>query len=130
MTQSFFNQQMKLIIDTFGPVEYPPPKKQAIWDECKDLPDHAFAKIVKHFIWTKPVKYPPLPTHFFEEAIGQRKLLNQKQEAPRETTPTKEPEDSAAVLKRVLERMGASSIQDAINKQRGKQHEPTSDSDL
>lgn len=72
MTEHFFRDQMKMIVEDFGPKEYTPLRMRDIWLLCKDLTEDQFAKIVTHFRRTRMLKYPPLPTHFEEEAYRQR----------------------------------------------------------
>lgn len=68
-----FERAMKPIFETFGTAEYPAPRVKLIYDDVDDLTEIEFRQIVKHFCKTKPVKYPPLPTHFHEEAHNVRK---------------------------------------------------------
>jgi hypothetical protein len=75
MTDRFFEKQMGILWDVFSKTEYPPVRVEMIWKNCKDLPDVNFENIIKFFISTKPIKFPPLPNDFIEEANRQRAML-------------------------------------------------------
>lgn len=110
-------EQMQRIFEDFGAQEYTTNRLRMIWDACKDLPDRNFQAICVHFSQTRPVKYPPLPTHFIEEAQRQRKsLLPVSFEIPRNSETDAEPAGQS--LARVLSHMGVTSLEDAVMKRR------------
>lgn len=117
MTHEAFMNEMKTIIADFGGAEYTPNRMKLIWEACHDLPDRNFRAIVTHFCRSRPVKYPPLPDHFAEEATRQRKILaGDRFQSPRE--PISDPVSSSQALERVLAQLGVSSLAEAIQRQR------------
>lgn len=112
MTPDFFNRQMKIIIEDFGPAEYTTHKMRIIWEHCGDLPDKNFAWIVQHFLRSRSVKYPPLPDHFIEAAIEQRKFLRESKPQLRTVN---ELEPASRPLKDILAEMGASNVIEAMS---------------
>ncbi len=114
MTEEFFRKQMQIIINDFGNNEYTPNRVNLIWSHCKDLPEDNFARIVKHFCLTKPVKYPPLPNDFIEEANRQRNLINSEIKRPISWDDGLTRSDDA--LEKVLKGMGASNLSEAVQK--------------
>jgi len=118
MTLDFFQSQMKIIVEDFGKEEYTKSKTQMIWDYCRDLPDRSFAYIVRHFIETKSVKYPPLPTHFKEAALEQKKILR-GESVHSKIDESGTVEQAGEALQGYLSKIGATSILDAIGKQKG-----------
>lgn len=119
MTREFFVEQMKLIVADFGADEYTPHRMSLIWDHCKDLTDRSFAWIVRHFCETKSVKYPPLPTHFAEAALEQHKILRQTFGEKKVVRAADEPERTGVVLYEFLERTGARTVWEGIQKSKG-----------
>ena len=116
MTHEFFMAEMKTLMADFGHAEYTPNRLKLIWESCSDLPDRNFRAIVTHFCRSRPVKYPPLPDHFSEEAHRQRKILaGDRFQTPRENS---EIEPAGQSLARVLEKLGVSSLEEAIRRQR------------
>lgn len=104
---------MDRVIDTFGPENYGTERVKIIYSMCQDLTDDELELVVDHMIKTIPYKYPPLPQRFLEEIhniIGQR-LRKDVQQAKRKL-------DQRSGLKETLERFGAKSLVDAINKVR------------
>lgn len=65
---SEFDEGMQDILSTFGMNEYSKKRIELIKSHTKDLMPGEFKKIVKHFLETKSVKYPPLPNDFLEQA--------------------------------------------------------------
>lgn len=119
MTLQFYQQQMKILIEDFGPTEFTVHKTKMIWESCYDLPNENFAKIVKHFIKTKSNKYPPLPIHFEECAIEQRKTLNGEHRLLTHSNDEKTTIEQAGIaLNEYLTKIGATSIMHAIEKQK------------
>lgn len=117
MSPQFFENQMKILIADFGPAEYTTMKTKIIWEFCHHLPERNFAYIIRHFLETKSVKYPPLPTHFREAAMEQEKIIrgeasfqkiNQAEEISME--------HAAEGMRSYLKSIGAESIIDAIQK--------------
>lgn len=117
MTQDFFNKQMQFIIDDFGPAEYPTHKMRIIWEQCGDLPPKNFAWIVQHFLRSRSVKYPPLPDHFIEAAIEQRKHLREPKPQLRTAN---ELEPVGRPLNEILADMGANNVIEAMQLFRSK----------
>lgn len=113
MTRAFFLSQMKTLIEDFGAAEFTQNRMNMIWESCSDLPDRSFQNICRHFLQTKPIKYPPLPTHFIEEAQNQRKLLATGG-LRLVRTETADPVNPSESLSRVLKSMGVSSLTDAV----------------
>lgn len=116
MTKEFFHQQMKIIIENFKPDEYTPGRVAIIWEDCKDLPEKSFAWIVKHFLRTKSVKYPPLPEDFIIAATEQRKLVNDGWKKQPEFSDA--PAPSGEALDQVLKRLGVPNLLEAVKKSR------------
>lgn len=115
MNRPYFETQIKLLISDFGPTEFTSGKVSMIWEHCKDLPDENFGKIVKHFIETKSNKYPPLPTHFHEAAIEQRKLL--ERQGFGKTWRSGEATWSETPIKEIMKKLGGESAVEALEKQ-------------
>lgn len=116
MTLQFFQQEMKTLIEDFGPTEFTNHKMKMIWEFCFDLPERSFAYIIKHFIETRSVKYPPLPTHFREAALEQKKILlreNVNWDKSNEEITTAQ---AGEALNSYLTKIGAGSILEAIDK--------------
>ena len=114
MTHDFFAEQMKSLIADFGAAEFTPNRLRMIFEACSDLPDRSFQNICTHFLQTKSLKYPPLPTHFIEESHRQRKLLGVSAIRLVTGTETADPVNSAESLSRVLKAMGAKNLTDAV----------------
>ncbi len=76
MTKACFVAQMSLLTRNFGTSEYTEERAALIWSICKDLNDKAFENIIKFFLETKSVRYPPVPSEFREAAYLQRKQAN------------------------------------------------------
>jgi hypothetical protein len=127
MNKEFFLEQMKVITADFGDVEYTPHRLGLIWQAVHDLPEQNFRNIVLHFCRTRSVKYPPLPTHFHEEAVNQRKLLAPDRIFATHRRDSDRLEHTEGSLQRVLQRLGVSSISEALNKNR---QQNRGDSDL
>lgn len=68
---------MKVLVRNFGAGEFTKDRMLMIWNICSDLPDENFGALIRFFMETKPLKYPPLPVEFREQANAQRKVLNQ-----------------------------------------------------
>ena len=113
MTQPEFQNAMKLLFETFGTAEYQPGRVKLIFDDCSDLSEFEFRSIVKHFCKTKSVKYPPLPSHFNEEAQGQRKLRTDRQVERTVKEAGERPDGKLAAL---LDQIGASNAFEASQK--------------
>lgn len=114
MTKQYYSQQIALLTSNFGTAEYTPTRIDLIWDHCKDLPDYNFGRIIRHFLETKSVKYPPLPTHFHEAALEQRKLI--QQQGPVQTR-TSSGEWSNTPIKEIMKKLGGESAVEALEKQ-------------
>ena len=114
MEAPFFKTQMQLLTADFGPEEYTNGRIALIWETCNDLPDSSFAKIIRHFRMTKSVKYPPLPQHFFEEAINQRKLLNSQKRNIISIEGNQSPDQPTRSLNEILGEMGFNSLAEAV----------------
>jgi hypothetical protein len=114
MTKPFFEKQLGLLIIDFGQAEYTPSRVNLIWEYCKDLPEYNFQRIIKHFLDTRPIKYPPLPTHFQEAALEQQKLLelqgigNSKFSKPGEYSNTP--------IKDIMKKLGGESAVEVLEK--------------
>lgn len=76
MTRKFFEEQMSIIASNFGSTEYTKDRVAIIFEIVKDLPDENFKKIVRFFLETKSVKWPPLPSDFREAYYAQKKIIN------------------------------------------------------
>lgn len=121
MTEEFFRKQMQIIINDFGNAEYTPNRVNLIWNHCKDLPDNNFSWIVKHFCLTKPVKYPPVPNDFIEEANKQRMLIHGGTSGPKSDIFDLKPPSDA--LDKILKGMGVISLTEAIEKRKRQNNE-------
>lgn len=75
MTHGFFLQQLERVKKYFGPENYPKEKAQLIWEECRDLPDGAFFRVVSFFIAERRPDQAPHLSHFKEQAEVERKAL-------------------------------------------------------
>ena len=118
MTNEFFKLQMNIIMSDFGREEYTANRMQIIWEHCQDLPNSSFERIVKHFCATKSVKYPPLPTHFHEEALNQRKILNNSGDRKSRNHEGELTHSSGEALSDILKKYGVVSLADVIRKKR------------
>ena len=116
MTQNEFRAGMQVILDTFGAAEYPPARMLAIYELVSDLSDFELRSIAKHFVETKPVKWPPLPTHFREAAQDTRKMRTDRHI---ERLASHAGYGDGQSLNRVLDQMGAKSLLDAVYKSAG-----------
>lgn len=116
LSKSYFEKQMGILIGDFGQAEYTPAKINLIWDHCKDLPDYNFGRIILHFLETKSVKYPPLPTHFHEAAIEQRKHLDQQGLGNRRMS-LAPAEYSNTPIKEIMKKLGGESALEALENQ-------------
>ena len=115
MTPQFFQNQLKILMEDFGPDEYTKNKTQMIWEFCHELPEKNFAFVIRHFIETRSVKYPPLPTHFREAALEQKKILRGESiHSKIEETGTIE--QAGEALQGYLSKIGAGRILEAIEK--------------
>lgn len=113
MKLEFFQQQMQILTRDFGSAEYTPTRVELIWEYCKDLPDYNFGRIIRHFLDTKPIKYPPLPTHFHEAAIEQRKSLEQ-QGLGKTRTFGQPAEYSQTPIKEIMKKLGGETALEAL----------------
>lgn len=116
MTINHFHQQMALLTKNFGTAEYTPTRIELIWEHCKDLPDNNFGRIINHFLETKSVKFPPLPTHFHEAAIEQRKLLHQQGNG-NGRGPIGPVEWSNTPIKEIMKKLGGENALEALENQ-------------
>lgn len=116
MTKQYYSQQIALLTTNFGTAEYTPTRIDLIWDHCKDLPDYNFGRIIRHFLETKSIKYPPLPTHFHEAALEQRKLLDQQGLGNRRS-PVGPLEYSNTPIKEIMKKLGGETAVEALEKQ-------------
>ncbi len=116
MTQDAFMKHMQDIIKIFGAKEYEN-RMPLIYETVSDLPEKNFAWICKHFCMTVPVKYPPLPTHFEEAAIEQRKKLSDGYGYKKESYDVPMPAGDA--LNDVLKRLGVANLTEAIKRRKG-----------
>jgi len=116
LNPKYFQQQMAILTGDFGPAEYTPTRVNLIWDHCKDLPDYNFGRIIRHFLETKSVKYPPLPTHFHEAAIEQRKMLDQQGLGNRRMS-LAPAEYSNTPIKEIMKKLGGESALEALENQ-------------
>ncbi len=116
MSPEFFMQQMEILTTDFGSAEYTPTRNKLIWEYCKDLPDYNFGRIIRHFLDTKPIKYPPLPTHFHEAALEQKKLLEQ-QGLGKTRSYLAPGEYSNTPIKEIMKKLGGESAVEALEKQ-------------
>lgn len=114
MTKQFFQEKMKIIFADFGQTEYTPNRLQIIWEHCQDLPERSFAWIVTHFCRSKSVKYPPLPDHFIEAAMEQRKHLQGGTGTSRPAESL--PQPSGEALDNVLKKLGVLNLTEAIKR--------------
>jgi hypothetical protein len=114
MNNAEFKKQMDSLIEVFGPAEYQK-RMPIIYELVSDLPEKNFAWIVKHFILTKSIKYPPLPEEFREAAAQQRKRIREDS-FKKEFRENDEPESGGVVLKQFLERLGAKNAIEAMQK--------------
>jgi hypothetical protein len=73
VTTEHFNLEMKRLYGVFGEKSYPHEKIKMIWGHWKDLPDHAFTKLVSNLISTQ--RTSPLPKDFIEAAHQERKRV-------------------------------------------------------
>lgn len=122
MRPEFFEKQMSLLTSDFGTAEYTATKVAMIWDYCKDLPEYNFGRIIRHFIETRSVKYPPLPTHFHEAAIEQRKSIDAQGLGNRRTA-TGELQWSDTPIKEIMKKLGGESALEALENQIKKNQE-------
>ncbi len=83
MTKDFFKNQILILTRNFGATEYTPDRIALIWSICNDLDDKAFERVIKFFLETKSVRYPPVPAEFREAAVLQRKLITAKSDPVR-----------------------------------------------
>lgn len=116
MNLQYFQQQMQILTRDFGAAEYTPTRVELIWEYCKDLPDYNFGRIIRHFLDTKPIKYPPLPTHFHEAALEQRKSLEQQGLGNRRG-PLVAQEYSNTPIKEIMKKLGGESAVEALENQ-------------
>ena len=116
MKPEFFQQQMELLFANFGKEEYTPTRVNLIHEHCKDLPDYNFGRIIRHFLETKSVKYPPLPSHFHEAALEQKKLLEQ-QGVGGYSKWSQPLQYSETPIKEIMQRLGGSSAVEALENQ-------------
>ena len=72
MTLQEFKNEIKVLFDVFGTDEYPSARVHQIFEIVKDLDCKAFRSIIKNLCYTCPIKYPPLPARFVEEASVKR----------------------------------------------------------
>lgn len=113
MTPESFQNLMQPILDVFGMNEYSPTRLQLIFEVVGDLPDKNFAMIVRHFCKSRSVKNPPLPTHFEEESMGQRKrILDYSMEDASQAIDDRGPEK----LQELLGKYGATNVLDLMGK--------------
>lgn len=126
MTKEYFEKQMGVLIGDFGHAEYTPAKINLIWDHCRDLPDYNFGRIIRHFLETKSVKYPPLPTHFHEAALEQKKLLESQGVGKGRVTSGGSAEWSSTPIKEIMKKLGGESALEALENQIKKQSGDTS----
>lgn len=116
INQEAFQKIMIQMISTFGNKEYPEPKVQSIFKICSDLTEQEFQKIVSHFIFSVPVRIPPTPALFLEQAEAVKKLRHGGQDESsyaRLFDPSKVTENGLA---RALKNMGVKSLEEAIFK--------------
>lgn len=116
MTEKFFADQMTIVFEDFGRDEYTTNRLKIIWESCKDLPDKNFAAIVRHFQRSRSVKWPPLPDHFIEEAINQRKTIRLNSEVGLGDLAITASERKIEGLAKVLEMYKAKDLNEAIRK--------------
>ena len=116
MNKIEFGLAMQVILDTFGAAEYPPARMLSIFDLVSDLSKEELGSINKHFVETKPVKWPPLPTHFREAAQDTRKMRTDRHI---ERLASHAGYGDGQSLNRVLDQMGAKSLLDAVYKSAG-----------
>lgn len=114
MTKQQFMTHMQNLLKVFGRTEYEN-RMEVIYELVADLPEANFAWIVKHFTLTKSVKYPPLPEEFREAAQLQRKHIRENV-FQKEIRQNDEPESGGVVLKQFLEKLGAKSPTEALEK--------------
>jgi len=114
MTDREFKKHMQDLIKVFGTSEYEN-RMQYIYEIVSDLPENYFAWIIKHFILTKSVKYPPLPEEFREAAELQRKHIREK-DSQKEVFKIAELEPTGEALTDILSKFGASNLYEVIKK--------------
>lgn len=115
MNFEFFKVVMKdSIIDTFGAKNYSQSRVKEIWEAVSDLTDDEFKCIAKNLVGNRPVNTPPLLDDF--------KALARVQDSRRFKTPIKSSSESLPIsmdgLKRNLDRIGATSLLDAVKKRK------------
>lgn len=117
MKQNVFTDEMRKIAQVFGGQHYPHERLRLIWAEVNDLTDEQFKKIVEHFVGDRNVNYPPARKDFIEEA--HRIRASQKERESRQLAKVIEiPKSDGSGLRKILEDTGASSLKEAIFKQR------------
>lgn len=115
MTKGWFAAQMDILCAIFGTAEYSEHRRTLIWNECSDLSEEQFAKIIKHFCYVKNVKYPPLPSDFKESAIKQRQIeFNKTCEMAAQSFNKVTKEQSGEYLKSLLDRLGCKNLDEVI----------------
>jgi len=114
MNRQEFEKAMGPIFENFGNGEYTPMRVKIIWDNCGDLPRRNFEWIVAHFLRSRSLKYPPLPDHFIEAAIEQRKVLSERRFNQPE--PTKGLQPTGQWLEKEFNKFGVTNLSDLLKK--------------
>lgn len=98
---------MAVLTRNFGVAEYTADRTALIWSIVNDLPVVGFNQIIKFFLETKPIKYPPLPAEFREQAVIIRKAYLKKSEQPKQLEhSTTRPTEVSKMVEDFLHKLG------------------------
>lgn len=113
MTQAEFIKIMEPIPKQFGEKQYEH-RMNLIFEHVADLPGWALSKIVRYFLETNKMHDPPMPVHFREQAIIQRKAM--MRENPNWENQTDEPVRSGDTIEQILLKSGNKQAIEAAKK--------------
>lgn len=106
MTKQVFEQQITLLTRNFGTAEYTKDRIALIWSICSDLPDDGFKTIIRFFLETKSVKYPPVPSEFREQAVIIKKSIIKKIEPQKQLEHGQRSESTSKLVTEFLHKLG------------------------
>jgi len=115
MTNEEFNEAMIPLMKFFDAKHFAG-RMHLYFQAVEDLPPKNFKWMVRHFLETRELYSPPLPTHFIEEANRQRALLNNGGPGYRSDIYDLQPPGDA--LEKILAKNNVTSILEIIKKRK------------